>query len=268
MVSKLRKYWTVITTTWANGFAYPLSFWMWRFRQVIQTVVSLSLWESLFISSGTMFGYDRAQMLTYIFAANIVGFIVFASRTIDVSSIIDSGDLSLYLVRPVQFFVYWFSRDLADKAQNIIFSTAELTAIYFIFRPPLILPNSITPVVLTCIAVLGGVLLYYFVNMIFGFLGFWASDVWAPRFLFFTVMFFTSGSLFPLDIFPQQVVRIFSYTPFPYLVFFQTKLWLSQLPPDQIVRGFSLMILWIITCGILAIGMWKKGIVDYTAEGR
>lgn len=268
MVHKLRKYWTVITTTWTNGFAYPVSFWVWRFRQIIQTVISLSLWESLFASSGMLFGYSRAEMLTYIFAANIIGFLVFASRTIDVSSIIHSGDLSLYLVRPVQFFVYWFSRDLADKTQNIIFSAVELTILYFIFQPPLVLPHSALPIALTLLATLGGVFLYYFVNMIFGLLGFWAADVWAPRFLFFTVMFFTSGSLFPLDIFPNQIVQIFSYTPFPYLVFFQTKLWLSQLSPDQIVHGFALMTMWIVACGIISTSMWQKGIRDYAAEGR
>jgi ABC-2 type transport system permease protein len=124
--SKFNKYWKVVSISWMNGFAYPLSFWMWRLRQVMSMVIAISLWESIFLTTQHVFEYQQAQMLTYIFISNIIGFIVLSSRTIEVSSIITSGDLSLYLIKPVQFFVYWFSRDLADKTQNAIFSFFEL----------------------------------------------------------------------------------------------------------------------------------------------
>ncbi|TAL40025.1 MAG: hypothetical protein EPN89_20185, partial [Methylovulum sp.] len=124
---KLTTYWVIARANWVQSFTYPVSFWMWRARQVIQIVISLSVWEAVFATSALAFGYRQAQMLTYIFVANITGFIVFSSRTIDVSNVIHSGDLSLYLVKPLNFFLNWFSRDIADKLLNLIFSACELT---------------------------------------------------------------------------------------------------------------------------------------------
>ncbi|KKS30910.1 MAG: hypothetical protein UU93_C0027G0001, partial [Candidatus Amesbacteria bacterium GW2011_GWA2_42_12] len=157
-------------------------------------VIAISLWESIFRSTPQVFGYYGSQMLTYIFVSNIVGFITLSSRTIEVPNVIRSGDLSLYLIRPLRFFVYWFSRDIADKFQNVIFAAFELIALYIIFHPALTIPTHVLTVLITVLAVFGGLVMYYFINMIFGFLAFWSPDVWAPRFLFFVIMFFVSGS--------------------------------------------------------------------------
>ena len=267
-LNSLKKYWIVAKITWIDGFAYITSFVMWRVRQIIQIVVALSLWESIFASTTTAFGYTSARMLTYIFAANIIGIIVTFSRTIDVSSVIHSGDLSLYLVKPLNFFLFWFSRDIANKLQNIVFSIIELTALFFIFHPTLYVPTHISTLFLTLLIVAGAMVMYFFINAMFGLLGFWTPDVWAPRFLFFTIIFFTSGSLFPLDIFPKAIVQVLSYTPFPYMMFFPTKVLLEQLSSTEIVRGFFATGVWTLLCGFVTFVMWRKGIRTYEAEGR
>jgi ABC-2 type transport system permease protein len=231
-------------------------------------IIAISLWESIYGSSTHVFGYGHAQMLTYIFISSIVSFFVLSSRTIDVASVIESGDLSLYLIRPIQFFVYWFSRDLADKFQNIVFSACELTVLFLIFHPTLTFPHSLTAIVLTLLATLGGLTMYFFINMLFGFLAFWSPDVWAPRFLFFVIMFFVSGSTFPLDIYPVPIVKLLSFSPFPYLIFFQSKLWLEQLSPTHIAQGFIAMSVWIIVLGAASNWLWKMGVRSYSADGR
>ncbi len=266
----LQKYWTVIKLTWINGFAYPVSFWMWRLRQVIQVVIALSIWESIYISNDNLsaFGYDKDRMLTYIFLANIINFIVFDSRTIDVGNIIHSGDLSLYLVKPLNFFSYWFSRDLADKFQNIVFSVTELSFLYFVFHPHLYFPHSFSMVLLTLCTAILALFMYFFINLIFGFLGFWSPDIWAPRFLFFMITSFVAGTFFPLDIFPKSIVDILFYTPFPYLIYFPTKIWLEQLSSSTISHGILVASTWTILCGAGAYAIWKKGLKDYSSEGR
>lgn len=267
-MSKLRKYLAIFRITWINGFAYPASFWVWRFRQVIQLVVAFSIWEAIFTSTSSIFGYQRDQMLTYIFMSNIIAWVVLASRTIDVVGVINSGDLSLYLLWPFNFFANWFSRDIADKLQNIVFAFFELSLLYLVFRPQLYLPEHGITLLLVALAAFAGMVMYFFINMIFGFIGFWSPDSWAPRFLFFTVISFTSGSLYPLDIFPKPVVTALSYTPFPYLMYFQTKIWLEQLSLSDILHGLTVLSSWAVVLAAVMIIMWKKGIKSYSAEGR
>lgn len=266
--ASFRKYSTILSVSWTNGFAYPISFWIWRFRQLLQTFISLSLWINIFSTQTSLFGYERGQMLTYIFLASMVSYFVLASRTIDVVSVINSGDLSLYLVKPINFFANWFARDIADKLQNILFSIFELTILFLLFHPPFYFPSDLLAYLLFAVSILGGIFLFFFINMIFGFIGFWSPDSWAPRFLFFMVMSFTAGTLFPLDIFPSSFTRIVYLTPFPYLTFFQTKIWLNQFSGAEIARGFEMMGVWIVLMYLLMITMWKKGIRGYGSEGR
>ena len=268
LLNSLKKYWIVAKVSWINGFTYLTSFVMFRVRQIIQVVVAFSLWEAIFASTITAFGYTSAQMFTYIFAASIIGYVVTSSRTIDVAGVIHSGDLSLYLVKPLNFFLFWFSRDVADKLQNVIFSAIELAVLFFIFHPTLYIPTHISTIFLTLFTVGGAMVMFFLINTMFGLLGFWTPDVWAPRFLFYTIMFFTAGSFFPLDIFPNSIVQALSYTPFPYVIFFPTKVLLEQLSSVEVVRGILFTGMWVGLCGLGVFTMWKKGVHSYEAEGR
>lgn len=267
-VSPFEKYWMVIKISWIDAFSYPASFWIWRFRQITQIVVAFSLWEAIFVSNTHAFGYQKPEMLTYIFMSSIISSLIMSSRTIDVVSIINSGDLSLYLLKPLNFFTYWFSRDMADKLYNVIFALGEMTLLFFIFRPPFAFPHSLLIVALTLVSSIAGLIMYFFINMMFGFLGFWSPDSWAPRFLFMTIMTFTAGSLYPLDIFPASIVRFLLYTPFPYLMYFQTKIWLGHVPAPALLQGFLMMGVWTLVLGILAKLMWKKGLRTYSSQGH
>jgi ABC-type uncharacterized transport system permease subunit len=78
------------------------------------------------------------------------------------------------------------------------------------------------------IAAILGTYAVFFINMLFGFLAFWAPDVWAPRFLFFVIMFFVSGSTFPLDIYPEIVVKYCRIPHSPTSSFFPQKFGLNK----------------------------------------
>lgn len=268
MGSNLKKYWTVLRISWMNGFAYPISFWMWRLRQMISIVIAISMWEAIFSSTERIASYDKAQMLSYIFVSSIVSFIVLSSRTIEVQNVIHSGDLSLYLMKPLNFFFYWFTRDIADKFQNIVFAIGELAFLFVVFQPNLIIPQHWMTVLFSLTAVFGGLLLYFFINLIFSFFVFWIPDAWAPRFLFFIIVFFTAGSSFPLDIFPKPLTDFFMQTPFPFLLYFQTKLWLGQLNLVEMWSGFFMLSFWICMTAGIAYALWKKGVYGYGSEGR
>jgi ABC-2 type transport system permease protein len=267
-LSQLKKNFMVMRLSWEAQFAYPVGFWIWRLRQVLLFVIMLSLWEAVYQSTASPFGYSKDQMLTYLFIANILQFIVLSSRTIEIGSIIWNGDLSNYLVKPIRFFWYWFSRDIADKLQNIMFAVVELSVLYLIFQPHLVFPSSFLAIFLTFLTAFGGLLLYYYFNLLFGFIGFWSPDIWAPRFMFMMLLQFTTGWFFPLDIFPSVIVKILSFTPFPYFLFFSTQIWLEKLSLAGILQGSAIMCIWILLLYALARTVWRRGLRGYGAEGK
>jgi ABC-2 type transport system permease protein len=241
---------------------------MWRIRLILGLLTAYFLWKAVFSGRDTLLGYSESAMITYILVASLLQSLVLATRSIDLAGIINSGDLSNILTKPISNFWYWLSRDLADKVLNIIFAAAELSILYLLLRPQLVFPPLAHLVPLVLLVLPLATFLYYLINYLFGLLGFWTPEVWAPRFLLFVILQFVAGSLFPLDVLPLSIQKIVSFTPFPYLIFFPTQLYLGKVPGPQIITGIIAGLFWIVIFTFIVKITWAKGLKAYGAEGR
>lgn len=264
----MKKYLQLCRVSWQSGLVYRLNFVMWRVRMVLSLLTSYFLWKAIF-SAGQrgLFGYTETTMMTYIFVAALVQTVVLSVRSIDLAGVITSGDLSNIMIRPVSNFWYWFSRDVADKLLNIFFSLGELVVLFFLLKPHVLFPSS-SLFLLFLLVLLFSTFLYYLINYLFGLVGFWSPDVWAPRFFLFIVLQFTAGQLFPLDVLPQNIQRLIALTPFPSLVFLPTQIFLGRLGSAETIQSLLVALVWILVFAIIVRVVWRRGLRRYAAEGR
>lgn len=264
----MKKYLKVINNTWEEYFVYRLNFIMWRARVILQLLTVYFLWFALFKERSEIFGYTQSVILTYILGTSILRAIVFSSRTVDVGGEISRGDLTNFLLRPIDYTSYWFARDLGDKALNIIFSVIELTFLVLLLRPPIFFQTD--PITLTffLIATSLALILYFYINFLLGLVGFWSSEVWGPRFIFLIITEFFAGGLFPLDILPKPIFEALQLLPFSYLLFFPLKVYLGSLTPPQIFTGLIIVSVWIAIMYKIVQLVWQRGLKVYSAEGR
>src|SRR3989338_4026154 len=101
-------------------------------------------------------------MLSYIMLVAVLQSAVLASRSIDLAGVINSGELSNIIIRPISNLWYWLSRDMADKALNLIFSAVEIFLLIVLLRPPLVWPDFSHAVLSLLIILPLSTLLYYF----------------------------------------------------------------------------------------------------------
>lgn len=264
----MNKYILVVKNTWSEFLTYRLSFVMWRLRNVLQILTLYFLWSSIIPPNASLFGYSHSLMLTYVLGTAIVGAIVFSTRTHEVGDNINSGDLSIFLIRPVNYFGYWFARDLGDKLSNIFFSIIEFILLFLILRPPIFIQTDIVTLLLSVAAIICGTLLFFAIGLLLGLIGFWSPEIWAPRFILFILITFFAGGVFPLDILPQAFLQISTYLPFSYLLYFPIKIYLGQLPLQDIFFGLSICTLWIVAIFFCVQKVWSMGLRAYTAQGR
>ncbi len=264
----MNKYFQIAKLTWDETLVYRLNFVMWRIRVVLQILTLYFLWASLIPSGTTLFGYDQSQMLTYILGASLVSSIVLSSRSSAVGDEINSGNLSNFLLRPINYFLYWFSRDVGDKAMNIAFAMVELTIIFAILKPPLFIRVESIHLLLTFVAIILAIIIYFFFSFLLGLIGFWNPEVWAPRFIFTVLLNFFAGGLFPLDILPKFIFSIFQLLPFTYLLYFPIKIYLGQLTTIEIFTGIAISLVWTTLLYVVVKYIWRKGLLVYTAQGR
>lgn len=235
---------------------------------VIQLLVVYFLWWAIFSEHPVLFGYTESMMLTYVLLTSIARPFVMGTRTQEVGEIIVNGDLSNYLLRPMHFIRYHASRDVADKAMNLFFAVFEVMVIFLLLRPPIFIQTNGFVLIETVAALILGVILFFNFSMIFSYLGFWTTDVWAPRFLSFVFAEFFTGALFPLDILPRPFYLLSQSLPFSYFIYFPLKVYLGQLNFMSVLQGMGIGIVWIIILKSLLDMLWKRGLRAYTAQGR
>lgn len=264
----MNKYLQVAKNTVEEMVAYRLSFFLYRLRNVMSFLTMYFLWFAILPQNGTFAGYDRQMMLTYIFGTSLVSTFVMTSRSQAIGNEINEGNLSNYLLRPMNYFSFWFARDMGDKLVNALFGVFELGLLFYFLKPPLFLQTDPFILGLLSIAVVLGIINYFFISVGLGMIGFWSRDIWAPRFIFYSVLIFFSGGLFPLDLLPNAIRTIFQALPFAYLLYFPVKVYLGQIPLQQILIGLVVSFGWTFLLYFLVNRLWKKGLKLYTAYGR
>ena len=264
----MKTYFQIIKGTIEEYATYRLSFILWRARLVVQLLVVYFMWLAIFSGHQELFGYTQGAMLTYILFSSFVRPFVMGTRTQEVAEFIRSGSLSNYLVRPMRFLGFCASRDIADKLLNVIFAVFEIIVLYLLLRPPLMIQTNMVMILLAFIALVMGMILFFYFSLLISYFGFWTPDVWAPRFLSFVFAEFFTGALFPLDILSAPLYLLSRSLPFFYFIYFPLKVYLGQLSPIEILQGFLVGLVWTVGLWGCARIVWLRGLRAYTAEGK
>ncbi len=263
----MKKYLQLFSTTWQNGFVYRTSVLLWRFRNFMATFMALTVWSLLLGNDTTVAGYTQESAITYIFLISLLQSVVLSSSLHGMSEFIYSGGLSIILIRPMSIFGYFFIQEVADKLKNFLFLVAESVLLWSMFTPSLHLPSGST-LLLFGFWTLGAVYLNGIILSLLGSIGFWSPETWAPRFLFFIMLDFTAGKLFPLDILPEAIQTILFLTPLPYLSFVQTQLFLGKLDTSTLLQHTVIFVAWLCIGTIVIRTVWRRGMKQYAAAGQ
>lgn len=263
----MNKYLTLLQLSWQNGLVYRTSVIMWRLRQFLTTLMSLTVWTVIYQGNSQAFNYTESSMITYIFLVSFLQSMILASALNGLAQRVYSGEISNHLLKPINLFGYLAIEEVADKAKNIGFLITEILILFMIFRPSIVFPSGELFAMFIIWSLLG-VILNFIITLLFGAFGFWSPDTWGPRFLFFMILNFTAGKLFPLDILPDVIQKILYLTPFPYLSFLQIQLFLNRLTTSEIVTHSLGLLFWIGLLGSTVALLWKKGLKSYESAGR
>jgi ABC-2 type transport system permease protein len=267
----VKKYWSIFRISFQQEFAYRLNFILWRIRNVFQILLTYFLWSTVFTNPQTqIFGYDRAKILTYVFGIMIVRALVFSARAMDVSFDIARGDLSNYLLKPISYFKYWFTRDVSSKALNLIFAAVEFAVLFVILDPPFFFQGNSVALLAFSASIVLAILIYFFILFLISSIPFWAPEIgWGSHFLVTVVIIEAfSGALFPINILPHGLQSLLMATPFPYLIYFPVEVYLGNINGMGLIGGLMIAAAWAGVLWFFLNFIWRKGLKVYQAIGR
>lgn len=269
-MKSLQKYKQILQISWQNGFVYRLNFIMWRVRSVIQLLVVYFLWLAIFKDGGNFAGYDKQTILTYIIGTSVLRSFVLASRSQDVGAEIATGNLNNFLVRPLNYFLSWLTRDIADKALNFSFLIGELILLFLILQPPFFMQTDLFYLSTFLLTSVLAMLLYFFLSFLISSVAFWYPEHngWPGRFLAMVIIEFLSGGLVPLDVFPRPAAAVLQLLPPAYFLFHPLQIYLGRISYLQTWAILTSLIFWLGLLIFIAKLVWNKGLKIYGAYGR
>jgi ABC-2 type transport system permease protein len=267
----MKKYLSIFKISFAQEFAYRVNFIMWRVRNILQILLVFFLWSTVFANPQTeLFGYNRDKILTYVFGIFILRALVLSSRAVDIAGEIAEGGLTNYLLKPINYIKYWFTRDISSKALNLSFATVEIVILYFFLKPTFFVQTNPLQIFLFLASVLFAIVMFFGLLVLVNFITFWLPEGgWASQFLIIVIFTeFLSGAVFPIDILPQAIQNVLYALPFPYLLFFPLQVYLGKLSMAATLQGLFVSGLWMLTLIVVMNQVWTRGIKRYSAVGR
>lgn len=234
----------------------------------MQLLLVYFIWWTVFQSQDEVFGYTQSSILTYILVAAFIRAIVLGTRVTDLIESINSGAVVNFLIKPIGFIRYYLVRDAADKLFNIGFFILEISLLIWLLKPPIMIQTNLLILLPFFLSIIGGLIIYFCINFIISLTAFWVENSWGPLFLMSVILESLGGVLFPVDILPGVLFNALMLTPFPYLIYFPSKIYLGTLSISEVTYGFAIFSIWIIILILLMNRMMKMGFRHFTAVGN
>jgi ABC-2 type transport system permease protein len=264
------KYLAVFRMGFADSLEYRFNLFtevlLWYFPLIVQVL----LWKAVYLSYGqeSLGGYTYPQMITYCLGVMIV-FALIRTEGNEWSVIGDirDGTLQRYLLQPVDFLLYRIILVASKKIVIIGCIIVNVTPALLLFPGSFHLSITLAQVPAFCLAVTCSLLIQFLMQTTIALFSFWFTE-FTSIFHFLPFIFtILDGTAFPLDLLPAWLNGVLSYTPFPYTVFFPTRMLVGGMDRGMIVQGLCMQLIWVAACLFLCKLVWSRGIRRFSATG-
>ena len=266
----LYKFWHVLKLVWIERMAYRVNFLLEVVSGIASSLIVVFLWLAIYRGAGRELigGYTAAEMVTYLLGCGLINtFILNTAENPETSQSIQEGTLSGMLIQPISPYGIWFVRDMGSKAFFLVLGLVSYLIVFFFFRAYLVVSIGPQYLLLFVISILMAVVLQFLLFEALSLLAFWIENTYGIRFTMRVIMEVVGGAIIPLSFFPQFLQKVFSFLPFPYMIYLPMRIYLEKIAPDQILVEFLKEAGWIAGLSLLNGYVWKKGVRQYMAMG-
>ena len=264
------KFWTAFKLVWIERIVYRVNFCLEIFSGIVSSVIVVFLWLAIYRSADHQIigGYTLAEMVTYILGGGLVNsFVLTTAENPETTQSIQDGSLSAMLVKPISPYWMWLIRDLGTKSFLFFLGLLGYLFVCLFFREYLVFSIGPGAFVLFLISMCLAAMLQYFLFEVLSLLAFWLENTYGIRFTMRVIMEVAGGAIIPLSFFPDALQKVFSFLPFPYLIYLPMRIYLNKIAPGEVFVELFKEGLWIVGLGLLNVVVWKKGIRQYVAMG-
>ena len=252
---------TLLLAHYAHMLEYRAEIFLWALSNSLP-IILMGVWIQA--SSEGNFEFTPQQFARYFFSVFIVRQLTTIWVIWEFEQEIVEGKLSLRLLQPIDPVWHHVARHLAEKMTRIPL-IALFCGLFFVLYPDAAWIPGPSNIFLGLGAIALAFILRFAIQYTFAMLAFWTERASAIQQFWFLFYVFLSGTIAPLEVFPDAVRQVVEWTPFPYMMHFPAIL-LMGLPVD-FGRSILIMFAWTIIFIMLNRWLWRKGLKQYSGMG-
>ena len=267
----MRKYLHVLGIGIQNTLVYRVNFLFRAALGLIPLLGTIFVWRTIYGGKPPgdhVAGYSLAAMTSYYLLVTFVDALTaVAEDDWQIAADIKEGNISQFLLKPVDYFLYRFCLYVSGRAIYTTVALVPVTIFAWFQREHLVAPADLTAALGFAASTLMAGLLQFLLAYTSALLAFWVLDVSTFIFILFALEYIASGHLFPLDLLPPALTKLLMLTPYPYLCHFPVSVYLGRVNDADLARGLAAQAVWVVLGFGLAKFVWSRGIRRYSAAG-
>jgi len=206
-----------------------------------------------------------SEMTTYVLMSTIISTLVSSNVIENMNDRIRNGQISMDLIKPVNFKTYMFCSMIGRSFFNFLFQLLPILAIGLIFIR--IEYPSTQNLLLFCITLVNAIIIMFLISYSLGLLAFWWMRMWEVDVLLGTLINLFSGAWIPLWFFPKILVNISNFLPFRLMYFVPISVFLGKVELVDCMYLLIQQLIWIVVLFGMTRLMWRAAIKKLVIQG-
>lgn len=240
--------------------AYRHTIWAGAFGQLVFIFARIAIWVSIYsaaTNTSPFAGVTLPEMVTYSLLAGPLLFWNYSRLLIDVGTAVRSGDVAVYLLKPLHYPAYL----LASHFGNFVFDLAAVTlpvalaiALVFGVLPPASLFHGLAFLAFWPLSFM----ILFALAALLGLAAFWLMTAQSLDWFFNAVMTLLSGAMVPLWFFPGWLAALAGHLPFSWVSYYPAAVYLGKLGPGQTLLYLALGLVWLAVLLLALAWLWSQ----------
>ncbi|WP_442601284.1 ABC transporter permease [Paenibacillus sp. KN14-4R] len=194
----------------------------------------VAIWAG--IGSSSDLGARAAEGMTAYIAFNqsILWITGFLTRGLGIEQSVRTGQIALDLMRPTHLFIQRMSREWGQIAYQFVYKFLPIYILYF-FLFSLKLPMHFSTYVWTFLALALAAYISICIQYVIGVMSMWTTESQWLYWVNYALSMLISGFFIPIEWLPSWLRAISMASPYPYLLYYPTNIYLDKVDPSVLI---------------------------------
>lgn len=265
MPATLRKALALFAIYFQEGLAYRASGLIWVMTDVTTAVTMPLVWATA-AKSAPIAGFTTSDFVLYYLCMLLIQCFVTSHVMWDVAMEIKEGQFTTALLRPVNWYLTTFVRNLAWRCFRPLLFLPFFFLFLWLYRGLLGDAHVVLSPAFFLSVVLGHLVSFTLVTML-AMIALYTQEAMSIFELYYLPALLFSGSVFPVDVLPPWAQSLAHALPFYSTAGAPTEMLVGRTPASAVPGVLATQVVWIVVSYVGFRFLWSRGLKRYNGAG-